>query len=96
MQLVLQPPLEWRRLHFSLLCALILFGDISPAHSPVQLYWSRSIVGAAKTRGNDRMILHGRVCPGRLKLVKTSGTKIVHVESCSLHLKFLIFRMEKT
>lgn len=96
MQLVLQPPLEWRRFHFSVLCALILFGDISPAHSPVQLYWSRSIVGAAKTRGYNKMILHGRVCPGRLKLEKTSGTKTVSVESCSLHIKLLIFRIEKT
>lgn len=77
MQLGLQPSLGWRRFHFSLLCALILFGDISPAHSPRQVYWSRSIVGAAKTRGYNRMILYGRVCPGRLKLVKTSGTKTV-------------------
>lgn len=95
MQLVLQPPLEWRRFHFSLLCALNLFGDISPAYSPMQLYWSRSIVGVAKTRGYSRMTFPGRVCPERLKLVRTSEAEFVCVESFSLHLKLLIFRMEK-
>lgn len=95
MQLVLQPLLEWSRFLFSLLCALILFGDHSPAHNPMQLDWSRSIVGAARTRGYNRMTFHGRVCPERLKLVKISGAETVCVESCSLHLSFLIFRMEK-
>lgn len=61
MQLVLQPLLEWSRFLFSLLCALILFGDHSSAHNPMQLDWSRSIVGAARTRGYNRMTFHGRV-----------------------------------